>query len=424
MSESVADVVITGIGPVTSIGVGCDALWSSLVAGRSNVAKRTVAVDLARTADLCIASMPEVADVAGLGPHMAFLEQQENPGYRDAGYAMLAMELALADAGLELDKENNNVGAIQAFEAPGVERAVSRLFELFSMPMPTEGPPPVYDLMSPYFYSMQGFMYVHLLGKAFGLRGFSTSVHNACSSGVFAMEVAAQQIRSGQTDVMIVVGGEAFDTGVRLEWFQRLDMYAKDERMRPFDGVSSGFFVGEGAGAIVMESATHAKNRGSQIYATYKGGSFAQQSWKQVIPDVRSNRLSHVITQAMAKSGIGAGDLDLIVPHGAATQLSDGYESSCLAKALHGQRHHAVATAFKPNVGHLLAANGIIDTICTMLVLKHQTVPATLHTSPDSVQLPVPLVTTNLESSMRTVLKLSTGFTGHDAALVFQAEKS
>ncbi len=424
MNAAENEVVITGVGPVTSIGVGRDALWASLSTGKSNVQSRTLAVDLARTADLPVASMPEGSAIAGLGPHMSFLAAQDCGGYRDAGYALLAMELALADAGLELDPSRNTVGAIQAFEAPGVERAVGSLFGLFSMPMPTDGPPPVYDLLSPYFYAMQGFMYVHLLGKAFGLRGFSTSVHNACSSGAFALEVAAQQIRSGKADVMLVVGGESFDTGVRLEWFQRLELYAKDERMRPFDAVSSGFFVGEGAGAIVLESAAHARKRNAQDYATYVGGSFAQQSWKQVIPDVRSSRLSDVITRALTDAEMSPGDLDLIVPHGAGTQLSDGYEAACLAKAFQGQRHHALATAFKPHVGHMLAASGIIDTICTLLAMKHQTVPATLHTSPDTVQLPVPLATSATQCSIGTVLKLSTGFTGHDAALILRAGPS
>ncbi len=420
MSLNPTDVVLTGLGPVTSIGAGNDALWTSISQRRSLTTRRVIPVDLGRTIELAIASMPGDDRVPGLERHSRFLVEQDCSGYRDVAYSLLAIELALNDAGVEYDRSDNKIGVMQAFEAPGAEQTVARLFGMFSTPPPTPGPPLVYDTLSSFFYTMQPFVYVHLIGKAFGFHGLSTGVHNACASGAVAIEAAAQHIRSGQSDTMIVVGGEAFDTGVRLEWFRRLDLYVPDDRMKPFDSTASGFFVGEGAAAIVLESAASAEQRGATPYAVYRGGAFAQQGWKQVIPDVRAQRLSQVITNAMTSAGVTAGDIDLIVPHGAATQLSDGYEASCLADALKGQRENAVATAFKPYVGHMLAASGIIETICTLLCMKHQTVAATLHTSPDNVQLPIPLITTATERPVRTVLKLSTGFTGHDSAIVFQ----
>lgn len=421
MNAEANDVVITGVGPVTAVGIGAEPLWKSLAQGASNVRSRTLRVDLARTIELPLSSMPQSADVPGLDRHLTFLSGQDCEGYRDLAYALFATELALADAELEYGREKNTIGVIQAFEAPGVERTVSRLFEQLSAPMPGDGPPQVYELLAPCFYNMQPFVYVHLADKAFGFRGFSTSVHNACSSGAFAIEVAARRIRSGQADVMIVAGGEAFDTGVRLEWFRRLDLYAQGSGMSPFDAGSSGFYVGEGAGAIVLESAEHAARRGAGVYAAYLGGAFAHQSWKQVIPDVRAARLREVIKQAMSDTDVSVEELDLVVPHGASTQLSDGYEASCLDRALTGKRDHVVATAFKPAVGHMLAASGIIETICALLAVRHQAVPPTLNSRPEQVRLPVPLATTLIERPIKTVLKLSTGFTGHDAASIFRA---
>lgn len=414
-------VVITGVGPVTSIGVGRDEFWTSVAQGRSNVELRTLRVDLAETIELPVASMPQAPDVPGLDSHLKFLASQDFAEYRDLGYALLAVELAIADAGLKYDRDSNTIGVIQAFEAPGVERTVGRLFEQLSGPMPTDGPPKVYGLLAPYFYNMQPFVYVHIAGKAFGLKGFSTSVHNACSSGAFAIESAARCIRSGQADTMIVAGGEAFDTGVRLEWFRRLNLYARDNRMSPFKAESTGFFVGEGAGAIVLESAEHAARRGATVYAAYLGGAFSHQGWKQVIPDVRAGRLREVITTVMTDTSVSVDELDLIVPHGAGTQLSDGYEASCLAQAMKGRPGSAVAAVFKPYIGHMLATCGIIETIGALLSIRHQSVPAALHTRQEKTSLPVPLVTTLVERPVKTVLKLSTGFTGHDAALIFRA---
>ncbi len=421
MTQEPRDVVVTGLGPVTSIGIGREALWEALSRGRSNVTKVHVPVDLGRLVEVPMARMPEENQVPGLSRHLSYLSEQESAGSRELAYSLLAIELAVADARLDYERDRNTIGVIQVFEAPGVERAVSRLFEMMTMPPPPHGPPPVYDLLAPYFYNMQPFVPVHLISKAFGFRGFSSSVHNACSSGAFALEIAAQRIRAGHADVMIVAGGEAFDTGVRLEWFRRLDLYAPDHQMRPFDAEPSGFFVGEGAGAIVLEGAEHASRRGANGSMRYLGGGFAHQGWKQVIPDVRAARLRDVIRHALEVTGVSAGDLDLIVPHGAATQLSDGYESTCLAEALQAQRDHALATTFKPYFGHMLAASGIIEVIAMILAVQHQTVPAALHTRPDRCQFPVPLASKPTERPMRTALKLSTGFTGHDAATLFQA---
>jgi 3-oxoacyl-[acyl-carrier-protein] synthase II len=420
MNSNTDDVVVTGLGPVTSIGVGCDELWASLAAGRLALTRRTLPVDVGRTVELPVASMPPVSQVDGLDKHMAFLSQQGLEGYRDVGYALLAIDLALADAGLAVDRGTNHLAMVQAFEAPGIEHTVGKLFNLFSTPPPGDGPPRLYDVLAPDFYNMQPFMYVHLIGKAHGLHGFCTSVHNACASGAAAIETALQIIRSGQADVVIVVGGECFDTAVRLEWFRRLDMYACNEEMRPFDAESAGFYVGEGAAALVLESAAHAAARDALPYASYSGGTLVHQGWKQAIPDVRSERLAHAITEALHKTGTRAEDLDLVVPHGASTNLSDGYERTCIASSLADGAKEALATVFKPYVGHMLAASTLIDSICSLLAIRHQAVPATPRTRAQDARLPMPLATELIERPVRTVLKLSTGFTGHDAATLFR----
>jgi len=416
-----SEVVITGVGPVASIGVGREAFWNALCAGQARVQRRALVVDVGRTVELPLAAMPPDADVPGLAPHAAFLAQQERPAYRDLAYTLLAVELALRDAGVEYDRDRNDIGVVQVFEAPGVERTVARLFELLGTSSPDrDGATPLYDALATRFYNMQPFLYVHLMGKALGLHGFSTSVHNACASGAFAIEVAAQQIRSGLADMAVVAGGEAFDTAVRLEWFRRLGLYARDECMRPFDRQAAGFYVGEGAAAIVLESAAHAARRGATVYAAYLGGSFAQQGWKQTLPDVRAARLRGVIRSALDKTGVSANELDLVVPHGAATALSDSYEAVSLRQALEGEARQAVATAFKPYFGHLLAACGVIEMAAALLAMRHNVVPATLHTRPEAAILPVPLAAAAIHREVATVLKLSTGFTGHDAATVFR----
>jgi 3-oxoacyl-(acyl-carrier-protein) synthase len=418
------EVVVTGVGPVCAIGGGADAVWKALCEGRKSVSRRSVAVDAGRMAEVLVASMPADGAVPGLSRHLDFLAANECAFHRDLAYALLACELALSDAGLEYDRSNNRVGAVQAFEAPGVEGIVAGLFGMASAPPPSSAPPagapPLYEMLAPHFYNAQPFVYVHLLGKAFGLHGFSTSVHNACASGAVAIDVAAQQIRAGRAEAMLVVGGEAFDTGVRMEWFRRLDLYASDEALRPFDKESGGFFLGEGAGALLLESAEHAARRGAAVYARYAGGAFAQQSWKHVLPDVASARLGRTIQLALREAGVGPGELDLIVPHGAGMRVSDGYEAACLREALGEKASRAVATAFKPYFGHTLAASAVLETGAMLLAMKHQQVPPVLHTDPAAADLPVPLAGALTPRPIHAAMKLATGFTGHDAALVFR----
>jgi len=421
MPVSSREVLVTGLGPVTSIGIGADALWNSLAAGRAAVGTRELVVDLGKTVELPLAGMPPSESIPGIDRHFAFLAEQGCEGYRDLAYALLAVDLAIADAGFDFDRSRNNVGMVQAFEAPGVERTSTRLFQLFSHGPPQDGPPPVYDLLAPSFYNMQAFLYVHVVAKAFGIRGFCTSVHNACTSGAFAVEVAAQHIRSGQADVMLVVGAEAFDTAVRLEWFRRLDLYAKTaDSMRPFSADSTGFYVGEGAAAMVLESADHARRRGATPYAAYLGGAFAHQAWKQTIPDVRAAKLRDVIVEAMEHTKVDATSIDLVVPHGASTQLSDGYEAACLRDAFAGSPTDSIAAVFKPSVGHMLAASGITETLCALLAIKHQSVPRTVNSKGAASSLPIPLANARIDRRVKTILKLSTGFTGHDAAMIFR----
>lgn len=195
--------------------------------------------------------------------------------------------------------------------------------------------------------------------------------------------------------------------------------------MFPFHGGGSGFFVGEGAAALVLESAAAASSRGANVYAEYLGGAFAQQSWKHALPDVRSKRLRDVITSAMSRCSVGVGDVDLVVPHGAGTTISDGYEAACLDEAFGGASTDAVATALKPFVGHTLATSNLIETAGTLVAMKNGFVPATPHpVSPACSSLPIPLVTEPSKRNVNTFMKLATGFTGHDGACLFQKVNS
>jgi 3-oxoacyl-(acyl-carrier-protein) synthase len=411
-------VVITGLGPVSVAGVGVTPFWDGVASGCVKPELRRLQTDLAEAGEFHIAAMP--ATLPGFEHQAEFLTANDFKDYRDLVYAAAAIELAVGDARLTYDHDRNNIGVIQAFEAPGMERAVASMFDICSTMDTSTGPPRLYEQLAPYYYNCQPFLYVHAVGKMFQFHGFSTSVHNACSSGAYAIELAAQQIRNGAADAMIVVGGEAFDTAVRIEWFKRLAVYSTDGVMRPFDADSTGFFVGEGGAALVLESAESAERRKAEVYAEYLGGSFSQQGWKHALPDVRSGRLRECVSSALSNADLQPSDIDLIVPHAAATAISDGYEARSVAEAFGERSTNAVVTAFKPYVGHTLAASGLMEAIVSLLAMKHGCVPGSPHTRTQCSQLPCPVITETTSVDVRTLLKLSTGFTGHDAATLYR----
>lgn len=444
-------VVITGLGAVSSLGAGCDTLWHALDEGRCAATLMSLPCDVGLRLDVPLAGMPPDVAVPGLASEISYLAEQDCAGHRDLAYALVACREAMREAGLSRAADLDGMGMVQAFEAPGTETVVARLFELVGgmtsqagaggaaggEPIPRGGmsatngserdaqtsaaPPGIYDLLAPSFYRTQPFLYVHLAAKALGLHGYCTSVHNACSSGAYAIEAAAMVIRSGAANAMIVCGGEAFDTAVRLEWFRRLGLYARDALMTPFVDPPTGFFVGEGGAAIVLESESAAKRRGAAILARYRGGAFRHQGWKQVLPDVRGMWLREAIREALRRSEAPMESIDLVVPHGAGTSLSDRYEATCLEQAADGPLKGAHAAVFKPNHGHLLATSGIIDTVAALLAMRHGTVPPLRGASGAKAGFPATFVAAPTRRDIRTVLKLFTGFTGHDAALLFQA---
>ncbi len=346
------------------------------------------------------------------------LLNEECAEYRDLRYAIRAMSLAVEDAGLEYDRNDNRIGAMYAFEAPGMEAVVSHMLSMPPEAMMVETPR-LYPFVSRHFYHTHSFFYVHVLGKALGLHGFSTCVHNACSSGAFALELAAQQIRSGGAPAMLVAGAEAFETGVRIKYLMSMETYVDEARMRAFDAEPTGFYVGEGGAALVLEAASYAEARGARVYAEYVGGSFSQQSWKHTLCDVSANRLAAAVKETISNGGASPQEIDVIVPHGAGSAISDGYEAKSLAESFDSSSS-AVLCPLKPFLGHQLGNSVIAELAVAMMMMQEGLVLGQPFEGKQSDRVPIELVRENTKREIRMLLKTATGFTGHDAALLFR----
>jgi len=412
-------VVITGVGPVTPLGTGLEAAWEGLEANRTRVLERELRVDLAEYERAALVPMPaDWHHEEAKDPTLLLVE--ECAEYRDLRYAIRAMRLAADDAGLDIDREANRLGAIYAFEAPGMEAMVRHMLTMPPEALMVEQPQ-LYPFVSKHFYHTHSFFYVHVLGKALGLHGLSTCVHNACASGAFALELAAQQIRSGVAPAMLVAGAEAFETGVRVRYLKGMDTYVLGPDMRVFDDSPTGFYVGEGGAALVLEARSRAEARGAHIYAEYLGGSFAQQSWKHAISDVPANRLASAAQKALTDAGVSAAEVDLVVPHGAGSAISDGYEAHTLGQ-LFEKSSPALLCPLKVYLGHQLGNCVVMELAVAFMMMRRGLVLGQPFEGQINGRVPLEMPRDNRPHSIQVMLKLATGFTGHDAALVFRKD--
>lgn len=249
----------------------------------------------------------------------------------------------------------------------------------------------------------------------------------ACATGLVAVWQASAWIRRGLADVAIAGAADAGLEPVLLGSFASMRVLARVEgdpraAIKPWDRARSGFLVGEGAGMLVLERATHARARGARIYAEVAGGAIGGDAYHLTDLDPNPGGLARLIAAALDAARTRPTEVDHVNLHGTATRMNDPLECRAIKRAL-GLRAQAVACAAnKPQIGHLLGAAGAAELAIACLALRDQFVPPTLNLAdPDpACDLDVtPLV--GRARDIRACLKLSLGFGGHLAALVLKS---
>ncbi|MCZ6698303.1 MAG: beta-ketoacyl synthase [Planctomycetota bacterium] len=403
-------VVITGVGTVNALAADALSTYERLSTGNPRVEKRQLQEMPGRSREYCIAT-PDADSTERLTERAkSVLAELGYSAHRDLAFTIAALEEALSHSDYAFPTNDNTLGAILSFEAPGMERTVATLFEGLAGGAPVEMTSLI-ERLGEAFYRTQAFVMTHVVGKCFKLHGFTTCVSNACSSGLHALDLAAGMIRDGRAEAMFVAGGEHFETGVRLAYFGRQGFYSGTGDVRPYVKPATGFIVGEGAAALLLESNTSAVARGADVLCEVFPAAFAQQSWHQTLPNVRDRRLQGVIRTALQFADTPASSVDLTVAHGAATGVSDEYELDCINRAME-REEEPIVVGFKGLTGHMLGASAIVDLAILAKALGRARLPVTEVTARRTADLPC-----------RTALKVATGFTGHDAAVVLKSVK-
>lgn len=414
-------VAVTGIGTVNAAGVGVDAVWKRL---REDPPRAVSWTGPPPAEDIAFPVFPAPAYRLGeLGASACerWLEREGLRGARDLEHLLASTALALSDAGLGLDCSGEELPAavVVGDESPGFEALSRALFELGrSRPLP-DGPVERYRSLSESFFRLNTFLLPHYLARAFRFEGLTLFVNSACTSGLNALEVAAQEIRAGRSRLAVAAAGDDPLSVAKFLWFAELGLYAMDGVIRPFDRDAAGTVFGDGGAALVLEELESARARGARIYAEYLGAGFAQDGWKITVPSPRPLRAADALTRAFAQSGVAPAEVDLMVPHGVGAAALDQYEAAVLHQVFGDGGPWPLVTALKPYVGHNLGGCALLELTLLLKALEQSLVPPTPGHARPLARNPLPLVGEWLERPVEVAAKLTCGFAGYYGAAVF-----
>lgn len=416
-------VVISGIGLVSAAGCGIETVWRCL---RSDPPRPSLYSGPGPTAGIrfpLYRAVPYRLEDLGVPERCRrWLKDEKLAGARDLEHLLGSTALALRDAGLPMDcsREDPRAAVLVGNESPGFEQLSQALFRLGSDdPLPA-GPLERYAGLAERFFQLNTFLLPYYLARAFRLQGLALFVNSACTSGLNALEIAAQEIRAGRSRIAIAAAADDPASVAKFLWFDRQGLYARDGRLRPFDAGQQGTVFGDGGSALVLEDLESAVDRGARIYAEYLGAGFAQDGWKIAVPSPAKASAVQALQWAFREAGVAAGAVDLVVPHGVGTPASDQYEALVLHRVFDAVAAWPAVTALKPFVGHNLGGSATFELAILLAAIQRQTVPPTLQHEAPFERNPLPLVREWEDRPIEIAVKLTCGFAGYYGAVVFR----
>lgn len=421
-------VVVTGLGAVTPLGVGAEAVWSKLIAGESGAGR----IEKFDTSAMPCHIAAEVPRADGYGGGAAagdaafnpdnWVEPREQRRMDDfITYGIAAAQMAYDDSGLDIrtDDERERAGVMTGSGIgglAGIEREV--------LILQAKGPRRV----SPFFIT--GSLINLVSGQVsirLGLKGPNHAVVTACSSGAHAIGDAARLIALDDADVMLAGGAESAICAVGMAGFascKALTTHFNDtpeKASRPYDKDRDGFLMGEGAGFVVLEEYERAKARGARIYGEIIGYGLSGDAYHITAPAEDGSGAFRSMQMALKRAGLAPKDIDYVNAHGTSTPVGDEIELRAVERLFGAAADDLVMSSTKSSIGHLLGAAGAVEAIFCLLAIRDNIAPPTLNLNNPSVETPINLVPNEAFSTpIDIVLSNSFGFGGTNASLVMR----
>jgi 3-oxoacyl-[acyl-carrier-protein] synthase II len=409
-------VVVTGLGLVTPIGIGVEAVWRAIEEGRSGI-RRITRFD----ASACRSQV--AGEVVGFEPTEFMEPKRAKRLDRYSQFAVAAARQAVQDAAMDLEAEDRErIGVCIGSALGGVSFAESQYG-----PYCAGGLRAVDPTLALSVFSGAGSCNVAI---ELDVSGPNTANSDSCASGTIAIGHALNYIRRGDADVMLGGGGEVPLGPLTFGAFDIIRAMAKqndppERACRPFDATRDGFVMGEGAGFLVLEEASHAVRRGARIYAEVAGYGLTNDAYHMTAPRPDARHAARAMQRALDDAGITPEEVEAINAHASSTPLNDKIETLAIKQVLRERAARVPISGTKSMHAHSLGAVGAIEAALAVLTIDRGFIPPTLnldHPDPECDLDYVP----NHGRTQRTgvVLSNSFGFGGINACLVFQKVNS
>jgi 3-oxoacyl-[acyl-carrier-protein] synthase II len=405
-------VVVTGIGLVSSLGIGTEPNWNALCAGCSGIATIT-------KFDASEFATRIAGEVKGFDP-LDFIDKKDIKKVDIfIQYAIAASKFAMDDSGFTVTPEiAPRVGVFIASGIGGfttIEREHKALLD--------GGPRKI----SPFFIPSAIInLAAGQVSIRFGAKGPNSATCTACSASAHAIGDAYEIIKRGDADVMIAGGSEAAITPMGIGGFGALRALStrNDEparASRPFDKDRDGFIVGEGAGVLILEELEMARRRGARVYAELAGYGMSADAYHITAPSEDGDGPFRVMNLAIKSAGIEPHQVDYINAHGTSTPHGDKIESLAIRRSFGEHADRVAVSSTKSMTGHLLGAAGGLEAGVTVLAVHHQIAPPTINLDTPDEGCDLDYVPNRKRAlPIQYALSNSFGFGGTNAALLFK----
>jgi len=392
------EVVVTGVGAVTPLGVGARTLYERWRAGVSGIEDG-------------------VGRANEFEPTEHLTKKEVRRADRFTQFALVSSDEALREAGWdgELPYDADRIGCLIGTGIGGIgtlEHGKEVLME--------KGARAVSPLAVPL---MMGNAAAGAVAMRHGVRGQSYSILSACAAGAHSIGAAARMIQTGDADAVITGGSEAALTPLATAAFGALDALSEKGVSRPFDAQRDGFVMGEGAAVLILEDGEKARARGATILGRIAGYGASSDAHHLTAPRPDGAGAVQAMKRALEDAGFGPQDIVYVNAHGTSTQLNDRAETVAIKDVL---GNDVPVSSLKSSIGHLLGAAGAVEAVATLLAMRDRVAPPTLNYEQPDEGLDLDYVpnearTLDVNGHPAVALSNAFGFGGHNAVLCLEA---
>lgn len=399
--------VITGMGAVTPVGIGVDAYWRALIDGKCGVGPIT-------RFDASGLPVQIAAELKGFDPADYMPKQLARTMDPFMQFAFAAAEEALADSALPVGAEPDRIGIVMGTAMDGVTTVAQ-----------TQAAFDAGRRVGPRFVPMTiGNIAAAQIAIAHGIHGPSLTLNTACSAGGDAMMTAAMLLKTGEADAVLAVGGESILCPIVVSGLSQAKALSRrnddpEHACRPFDLDRDGFVIGEGGGALVIETEEHALARGAKIHAVLAGYANTSDAHHVTAPCPDGAGAAACMQRALARAGMQPSDIGYINAHGTSTTLGDKAETLAIKAVFGGRESAPPVSATKSATGHLMGAGGLTEAIACIRAIQDGILPPTLHLDTPDPDCDLDYVpNTARKADISAAMSNSLGFGGQNSSII------